>query len=171
MHLRPGVPADLPRLTEIYNHYVTNSYATFDTEPFTVDERRSWFSHYAQTGPHRLLVAAPAAGEVLGYATSSPFRPKSGYATTVELTVYVSPDADGRGIGSALYTRLLADLAGEDLHRAVAGIALPNDASVALHRRFDFTSVGVYTEVGRKFGRYFDVGWYQRPLGPAPTDR
>lgn len=161
--VRPGRVDDLPALTQIYNHYVVHSHATFDLEPFTVDERREWFGHYAASGPHRLLVA-DVVGVVRGYATSSTFRVKPAYATSVETTVYCSPSVAGRGIGTALYDELLGVLAGEDLHRAYAGVALPNEASEALHRRFGFREVGTYHEVGRKHGRWWDVRWYERPM-------
>ena len=161
--VRAGVPDDLPALTDLYNHYVTTSHVTFDVVPFSVDERQEWFSHYATTGPHRLLVAEDGAG-LLGYATSSPFRPKPGYRTTVETTVYVAEDAGGQGVGTALYERLFEVLADEDLHRAYAGVAVPNLPSRALHLRFGFTPIGVFREVGTKFGRYIDVEWFERPL-------
>jgi len=161
--VRAAQPADLPALTDIYNHYVRTSGVTFDTTEFTIDERQEWYSHYATTGPHRLLVAVEG-DEVVGYATSSPFRPKPGYVTSVEMSVYLLPDATGRGLGLLLYRELLAALAAEDLHRAYAGVALPNDASVALHKRVGFRELGTYLEVGRKFGRYWDVCWFERPL-------
>jgi phosphinothricin acetyltransferase len=161
--VRPGAADDLPALTALYNHYVTTSHVTFDIEPFSVEERREWFSHYGTRGPHRLLVAEDG-GRVLGYATSSPFRPKPGYRTTVETTVYVAEEAGGRGVGKALYARLFAVLADEDLHRAYAGVAVPNLPSRALHLRFGFAPIGVFREVGTKFGRYIDVEWFERPL-------
>ena len=135
--VRPGAEDDLAALTDIYNHYVTTSHVTFDDVPFSVDERREWLSHYAASGPHRLLVAEDE-GQILGYATSSPFRPKPGYRTTVETTVYVAEEAGGRGVGNALYARLFEVLADEDLHRAYAGVAVPNLPSRALHLRFGF---------------------------------
>jgi phosphinothricin acetyltransferase len=161
--VRTGRADDLPALTAIYNHYVEHTHVTFDVVPFTVEQRRDWFDHYGSSGPHRLLVATigPA---VLGYATSGPFRAKPAYAPSVETTVYCAPDALGRGIGRLLYDALLAGLAEEDVHRAYAGVALPNDASVALHRAFGFTDVGVFTEVGRKFDRWWDVLWLERQL-------
>lgn len=166
--IRAGAERDLPALTELYNHYVRHTVVTFDIEPFTVERRRrDWFDHYGDTGPHRLLVAADEEDAPLGYVTSSPFRPKAAYATSVETSIYLRPDATGRGLGALLYAALFDALDDEDLHRAYAGIALPNDPSVALHSRLGFTSVGVQTEVGRKFGRYVDVAWLQRPLGAA----
>jgi phosphinothricin acetyltransferase len=161
--VRPGTADDLAALTTIYNHYVTTSHVTFDDEPFSVDERREWLSHYATTGPHRLFVAEDE-GQILGYATSSPFRPKPGYRTTVETTVYVAEEVGGRGVGNALYARLFDVLADEDLHRAYAGVALPNLPSRALHLRFGFAPIGVFREVGTKFGRFIDVEWFERPL-------
>lgn len=160
---RPGRPADLDALTRIYNHYVENTHITFDLTPYTVEERGSWLGHYAERGRHRLLVAADG-DEVLGYATSGRFRDKAAYDPSVETTVYLAPAAVGRGVGSALYDALFTELANEDVHRAFAGVALPNDASLALHRRFGFTEIGTFREVGRKFGKWWDVTWLERPV-------
>ena len=153
----------MPRLTEIYNHFVLHTSASFEVEPWTVEARREWCAHYATTGPHRLLVAE-LDGVVRGFATSSRFAQRAAYARSVETSVYCEPVAVGRGLGTALYTRLFAELAGEDLHRAFAGVVLPNDASESLHQRFGFRPVGTYTEVGHKLGRWWDVRWYERPL-------
>jgi phosphinothricin acetyltransferase len=162
--IRPGDLADLPRLTAIYNHYITETPTTFDLDPFTVEQRRdAWFAHYARTGRHRLLVAERA-GEILGYTTSSQFRPKRAYETTVEMTIICAPEAVGQRLGQRLYEAIFPELAKEDVHAAVAGITLPNDASCALHERFGFRMVGVLPEVGRKFGKYWDVAWYERRL-------
>ena len=161
--IRSGQVADLSALTSIYNHYVEHTHVTFDTRPFTLEQRQQWLSHYATTGPHRLLVAV-IDDEVAGYATSSRFRDKAAYDTSVETTVYVRHGEARRGVGRALYGALFEALRGEDVHRAYAGIALPNDASIALHETFGFTEVGTYREVGRKFGRYWDVTWWERPL-------
>jgi phosphinothricin acetyltransferase len=162
--VRPAAEGDLARLSDIYNHYVLNSQATFDIEPRTDEQRRAWFAHYSTAGPYRLLVAVDD-GSVCGYATSSPFRERAAYATSVETSVYCDPEHLGRGVGSALYARLFEEIAREDLHRAYAGISLPNDASIRLHERFGFTKIGEYTEVGRKFGRYWNVVWYEKRLG------
>ena len=160
--VRHARDADLAGLTEIYNHYVVHSPATFDLEPFTPEQRRDWFDHYREGTPHQLLVAED--GDLLGYATSSRFRPKPAYGTTIETTVYLRPDAGGRGIGALLYAELFERLRREDVWRAVAGIVPPNDASVRLHLKFGFREVGRFTELGRKFGRYWDVVWYEKPL-------
>ena len=137
------------------------------TAPITIEARRDWFDHYAKTGRHRLLVAVEG-DQVVGFATSSRYRPKPGYLTSVETSIYLLPDAVGKGTGAKLYAELFKALEGEDVHRAYAGIALPNPASVALHEKFGFKRVALYTEQGRKFGRYWDVAWFEKPLGDAP---
>ena len=158
--IRVATAVDLPRLTEIYNHYVLHDHATFDDVAFS--DRSEWFAHYGSS-PHHLLVAE-VDGQVEGYATSSPYRPKPGYRTTVETSVYLAPGSGGKGLGSALYAALLPLLDAAGVHRALAGIALPNPASIALHERFGYRHVGTYTEVGFK-QRWIDVAWYERPTG------
>jgi len=165
VQVRPGAEEDLDALTDLYNHYVRETSITFDTATFTPEERRPWLLSHPVDGPHRLMVATDAdTQEILGYATSSPYRVKPAYETSVEVTVYVAPDAGRRGIGTLLYKALFEALADEDLHRAYAGIAQPNEASTRLHERFGFRYVGTYREVGRKFGRYWDVAWYEKDL-------
>jgi phosphinothricin acetyltransferase len=165
VQVRPGVEADLAALTDIYNHYVRETPITFDTAVFTPEERRPWLLSHPEDGRYLLKVAADAdSQEILGYATSSPFRAKPAYATSVEVTIYLAPDAGGRGIGTLLYKALFEALADQDVHRAYAGIAQPNEASRRLHERFGFRHVGTYREVGRKFGRYWDVAWYEKDL-------
>jgi phosphinothricin acetyltransferase len=160
--IRSAVRADLPRLTEIYNHYVVHTPVTFDLEPYTIEQRDAWFGQFAASGRYRLFVAEEN-GSLLGYAGSTRFRPKAAYETTIETTIYCAPQAMGKGIGSRLYAALFDALKGEDLWRYVAGYTLPNPASKALHDRFGFKLVGVFTENGRKFGRYWDVAWNERP--------
>ncbi|MFF3323142.1 GNAT family N-acetyltransferase [Streptomyces sp. NPDC002889] len=187
VQVRAGTAADLAALTEIYNHYVRETPITFDTAPFTPEQRRDWLLSYPEDGPYRLLVAqdvpnvdssssgCPAGSStagILGYATSSPFRPKAAYSTSVEVSVYCAPRATGRGIGTLLYEALFEALKDEDLHRAYAGIAVgtsaegggANAASARLHARFGFRHIGTYEQVGRKFGRYWDVAWYEKRL-------
>ncbi|MDG9707702.1 GNAT family N-acetyltransferase [Streptomyces sp. DH10] len=165
VQVRPGVEDDLEALTALYNHYVRETAITFDTAIFTPEERRPWLLSHPEDGPYRLMVATTLDSQrILGYATSSPFRAKPAYTTSVETTVYVAPHTGRRGIGTLLYKALFEALSGEDLHRAYAGIAQPNEASARLHERFGFRYVGTYREVGRKFGRYWDVAWYEKPL-------
>jgi phosphinothricin acetyltransferase len=169
VQVRPGAESDLEALTGIYNHYVRETPITFDTAVFTPEERRPWLLSHPEDGPYRLKVAVEGglgddSQRILGYATSSAFRAKPAYETSVEVTVYLAPDAGRRGVGTLLYKALFEALADEDLHRAYAGIALPNEASTRLHERFGFRHVGTYREVGRKFGRYWDVAWYEKEL-------
>ncbi|MFB0618557.1 N-acetyltransferase family protein [Streptomyces sp. AGS-58] len=165
VQVRAGIERDLESLTAIYNTYVRETAVTFDTVALTPEERRPWLLSHPQDGPHRLLVAAAADSQrILGYATSGPHRPKPAYATSVETSVYVAPESGRRGIGTLLYGALFEVLAAEDVHRAYAGIAQPNAASVRLHERFGFRRVGTFQEVGRKFGRYWDVAWYEKRL-------
>lgn len=161
--VRTAAIDDLDAITDIYNHYIVNTGATFDVTPFTARQRRGWFGQYSVSGSYRLLVATRG-GSVVGYATSSQFRGKPAYDPSIEVTVYLAHDAVGAGIGSLLYQQLFAELRGEDLHRAYSAIAQPNPASVALHRRFGFRDVGTLREVGRKHGQWWDVLWMERSL-------
>jgi phosphinothricin acetyltransferase len=161
--VRAGTEDDLDSMNDVYNHYIATSHATFDIKRIGLDARREWFSHYDTTGRYRVVVAI-ADDHLMGYASSSPYRPKQAYETSVETTVYVAPDVGREGIGTALYAALFDALDGEDIHRAYAGIALPNPASVRLHERFGFRCVGEFTEQGRKFGKYWDVAWYEKEL-------
>jgi phosphinothricin acetyltransferase len=146
--IRPAMRDDLPRLTEIYNYYVVNTPITFE---------------HAGAQRHRLFVAEDA-GRVVGWAGTGPFRDRAAYDTSTETTIYCAQDATGRGIGATLYREMFDALKNEDINRLLAGITIPNEASIALHRKFGFTEVGVFTECGRKFGKFWDVVWMERPL-------
>jgi phosphinothricin acetyltransferase len=169
VEVRPATESDLPVVNDVYNQYVAETHYTFDVEPMTIDERREWFTHYDETGRYRVMVAV-SEGIVIGYASSSRFRLKPAYETSIETSVYLAPESLGRGAGSRLYEGLFKALGGEDVHRAYAGIALPNPASIGLHERLGFKRVAHFTEQGRKFGRYWDVAWYEKPLGAEPKD-
>lgn len=168
VEIRPATVDDLSALNDIYNQYVLETHYTFDVEPMSAEARREWFSHYDTTGRYRVLVALSDAS-VIGYASSSRFRPKQAYETSIETSVYLAPESMGRGAGSLLYEGLFRALVGEDVHRAYAGISLPNPASVGLHERFGFKRVAHFTEQGRKFDRYWDVAWYEKPIGAEPA--
>jgi len=160
--IRPAELKDLGAIVDIYNHYVTTTHYTFDTEPFTAETRRPWFDQF-DGARHRCLVLVGGGG-VYGYANSAALKPKAAYETSVEVTIYLAPGATGRGAATPLYAALFSALAGQDVHRAYALIALPNDASIAFHRRFGFGEVAHLNEVGRKFDRYWDVAWYEKRL-------
>jgi phosphinothricin acetyltransferase len=161
--IRPGAQPDVEALTGLYNHYIRETPITFDLEPKTLAERSAWVAGFGACGRHRLLVAERA-GRAVGFACSHPFRSKAAYDTSVETSVYLEPGVTGQGLGARLYRALFEALAGEDVHRALAGITLPNAASLALHRRFGFEPVGVFHAVGYKFGRYWDVQWLEKAL-------
>ena len=161
--VRHARTADLAQINDIYNYYVINTPVTFDFEAVRIEERILWFERYTESGPHQLFVAE-AEGRMLGYAGSHAFRTKPAYQTTTEVTVYLAFDATGRGVGTQLYRALFDSLVGHDLHRAIAGITLPNEASVALHEHFGFEPAGVMHEVGRKFDKFWDVAWFEKRL-------
>lgn len=163
INIRAADRDDLPQLTEIYNYYVQNTPVTFDIEPYTVERRTPWFDQFAATGRYRLLVAEESS-TVVGYVGTTRFRVKAAYDPTVETTIYCGQGAIGKGVGGRLYSALFEAIAGEDIHRVVAGYTLPNPGSAALHARFGFKPIGVFSENGRKFGRYWDVAWTERPL-------
>ncbi len=162
--IRHAADGDLDALVSIYNHYVENTSVTLHTAPFSVPERIAWFASFSEDGPYRLLVAEDD-GEMLGFASSSPFKGRPGYDTSVETSIYLGPGANGHGVGTALFAALLELLtADERLHRAYGGITLPNAASIALHEKFGFERVGTYREVGYKFDKYCDVAWFEKNL-------
>jgi phosphinothricin acetyltransferase len=160
--IRAARADDLAAIVAIYNHYVATTHFTFDVQPYTTTTRQPWFAQF-DGRRHRCLVLETD-GTVLGYASAAPLQHKAAYATSVEVSVYLEPNAIGAGRGAALYTALFAALANEDVHRAYALIALPNTTSIALHRRFGFTQVAHLHEVGRKFDEYWDVAWFEKPL-------
>jgi phosphinothricin acetyltransferase len=162
--IRHAEARDLPSLLAIYNHYVADTHITFDIEPRTPDQRRAWLDGFAAAGRHQCFVAV-ADGEAVGWACSGKFKEKAAYDTSVETSVYVAPGHERKGLGRRLYQTLFDALAKEDVHRAFGGIALPNEASIGLHLAMGFHHIGTYPEVGRKFGKFWDVAWFAKPLG------
>jgi phosphinothricin acetyltransferase len=154
---------DAATLLGLRNHYIAASFATFDEAPLRLAAVQDWVAGFAATGPHRLLVAREG-DRLLGFCSSQAYRAHPAFARTIETSVYVAPDAAGTGVGSALYERLFADLGGAGLHRAVVGIALPNEASIRLHSRFGFQPVGVFDEYAHKNGRAISSQWMQRAM-------
>jgi phosphinothricin acetyltransferase len=161
--VRPGTEQDRAAIVEIINYTAANSHATFSTRPTTVAEQRERFDQFALTGPYRLLVA-DRGGQVVGYACSQRYREGDAFAETVELSIALAADCRGGGVGSTLYRALFDALADEPVHTILVGIAMPNEASVALHRKFGFTEVGVFREYAVKNGQYLSSLWMQRFL-------
>lgn len=160
--IRSATPADAPGVLAIYGPVVRDTHVSFEAEPPTVEEMAERIE--ATLREHPWLVAVSEKGEILGYAYGSSFRSRPAYRWTVEVSAYVLPDARGRGIGRALYRRLLDELEERGFVTALAAIALPNAESVAFHEAFGFERVGVFRDVGFKLGGWWDVGWWQRPL-------
>lgn len=166
MRIGRATGGDLPQIVDIFNDVAATSIATFDTRPSSVAERRRWFEQFASTGPFQLLVARRD-GTVVGYTASQRYRDHDAFRETVEVSIAIRPEFRGQGVGTSLYRALFDRLAGEPVHVAVAGIAMPNDASVALHRKVGFTDVGTFREYAVKNGRYISSLWLQRlsPFG------
>lgn len=163
MRIRAARPADAEGLNRIYNPFILETAATFETAAITEGERRRWIEERLSNPRCPAVVADDDAG-IAGFANASPFDPRAAYETSVKVSVFVAPEAQGRGVGADLYGALFSALADADLHRAYALIVAPNPASVALHRRFGFTHVSTLDEVGRKFGRYYSVMWFEKRL-------
>ena len=161
--VRAATTEDIPALASIYGREAREGYATFDVEPRSHD---AWLPYVGSSAPGDLALVAvdDAHSVVLGYATSSAYRPKPAYARTRESTVYVDPSAQGRGVGRALYAELLARLRAAGVHVVVAFVALPNEASTALHTSLGFTAAGTLREVGHKHDRWVDVELWQLRL-------
>ena len=157
--VRAVTPADAGAVAAIYNHYVLQTVVTFEEEPVTSDEMSRRIDE-VRAGSLPWFVAERA-GAIAGYAYASRWRARSAYRFSSEVTVYLAPEQGRRGIGSALYAELLSALRGSGLHAAIGGIALPNDASVALHEKFGFKKVAHFEQTGFKFNRWIDVGYWE----------
>ena len=145
----------------IYNVEVTESTVTFDLVPRTLDEQRGWLS--ARSGAHAVLVAEDG-GDVVGFASVSPYRDRPAYSTSVEDSVYVRRDQQGKGVGKLLLAELVTLATSHGFHAMIARIVGGHEASIALHRSLGFEVVGTEREVGRKFGRWLDVLVMQKLL-------
>lgn len=152
--IRTATLDDAEAIRSIYNVEVTTSTVTFDLEPRSLEAQRGWLA--ARSGAHSAIVAVDA-GEVIGFASLSPWKDRPAYRTSVEDSVYVQRDRQGAGVGRLLLTRLL-EVANESGFHAVFGrIVGGHEASIALHQALGFEVIGVEKEVGRKFGRWLDV--------------
>lgn len=150
---------DATQIAEIYNHYVLNTVVTFEEEPVSAADMGNRIADVLALGLPWLVVEKD--GHVLAYAYATRWKPRSSYRYSVEITVYASPHVARNGMGSALYTELFARLRSRGIHAAVGGIALPNEASVALHEKFGMKKIAHFSEIGFKAGRWIDVGYWQ----------
>jgi L-amino acid N-acyltransferase YncA len=161
MLIRPATSADARVCQNIYAPFVTDNWVSFELAIPSINEMEARISTYSES---HLWLLADIDGQVAGYAYGSPHRTREAYGTSCDVAVYVDPAFSRRGVGRALYDALLPVLKAKGNHAAFAGIALPNDASIALHEVCGFTPIGIYREVGWKMGGWRDVGWWQRLL-------
>lgn len=160
--IRPATPDDAAAIVEIYNHYVATTVISFEERPVTVEEMAGRIREVTSALP---WLVHEADGRVTGYAYATRWRVRSAYRFAAETSVYLAPGQGGKGVGSALYTRLLEELRAREIHMAIGGIAQPNPASVALHERLGFEKVAHFKQVGRKFDRWIDMGYWELQLG------
>jgi phosphinothricin acetyltransferase len=163
--IRTATEADAAALLTIYRHYVETTAVSFETVTPTVDE---FAARIAKAVAGWQWLVAERDGRCVGYAYGGLHRERSAYRWSTEVSAYVHPDHHRQGIGRALYARLLDELARKGYCSAYAAITVPNDASVALHLGVGFEPIGVFRSVGRKFGAWHDVAWFQRHLRDAP---
>jgi phosphinothricin acetyltransferase len=156
-----ATPADAESIRRIYNREVIESTATFDLVPRSIEQQRGWLA--ARSGAYAAVVAE-LDGRVAGFGSLSPYKDRPAYSTSVEDSVYVEPEFQGRGVGRAILDELLAVAVGHGFHAVFARIVGGHEASIALHRRAGFEVVGTEREVGRKFGRWLDVVVMERLL-------
>lgn len=159
--IRPATAADAAAIADIYRPYVEQTRISFEEiapDPAEIAQRMS--------NPLYPWLAAEEDGQVLGFANSSAFRARHAYRWTVEVGIYVAPGATRRGIGRALFSRLLDILTAQGFVSAIGAIALPHEASVGLHEAFGFVHAGTYAHVGYKLGEWADVGLWQKDLAP-----
>ncbi|PMS34731.1 phosphinothricin acetyltransferase [Trinickia symbiotica] len=160
--IRTGAPEDAFSISRLYNHYVLNTTVTFETDEVSSGEMASRIHEVTAAGLP--WVIAELDGRLVGYAYASKWKGRCAYRYSVESTVYVDAEHTGKGIGTELYGALLARLRSGKTHVVIGGIALPNEGSVALHEHFGFRKVAHFNEVGFKFERWIDVGYWQTTL-------
>lgn len=168
--IRPIDDTDYQAIVSIYNHYITHSIATFELETIDTGSIANRVEHILGCGLP-WLVAEDENANVLGYAYASQWKERLAYKNSVEVTVYLHPELKAKGVGSQLYQVLFARLKQAGVHAVMAGISLPNPASVALHEKFAMQKVAHFAEVGRKFGQWIDVGYWQLLLADKPSEK
>lgn len=159
LQLRHAAAEDAVRIAAIYNHYVANTVITFELDPVPVEEMAARVGEVHAQGLPWLV--AEAGDAVLGYAYAMRWRARAAYRHSVESSIYLAPEAVGRGIGRALYAGLIAELRRLDVHTVIGGAAQPNPASAALHAALGFDEVAHFRETGYKFGQWIDVVYWQ----------
>jgi phosphinothricin acetyltransferase len=167
MTIRPATTDDAAVCARIYAPYVTDTLVSFETEPPTAEEMaRRIESSLAEHAWLVLETEGEAGQEVIGYAYATQHRTRAAYRWACDVSIYLDQERRGKGVGKALYAALFPILKERGYRRALAGIALPNDASIGIHRSFGFTDVGTYKNIGWKFDAWHDVAWMQLDLDP-----
>jgi L-amino acid N-acyltransferase YncA len=159
--LRQCTPSDAARVCDIYNYYVRETVITFEESPVLEAEMAQRISSITA---HLPWLVWETDQEIVGYAYASPWKVRAAYRYSVESSIYLAPQATGRGLGSQLYTALIADLRQRGLHCVIGGAALPNPASVSLHEKLGFDKVAEFKQVGFKLGRWIDVAYWELVL-------
>jgi len=159
MKIRTANLEDAPAIAAIYNFYVETSHSTFETENVNESEMRRRVSEILENYP---FLVGEENSEIIGYAYASRYKTRAGYRHSVEVSVYIKNGIEGKGVGTILYENLFAELKAKPIHAIVAGIALPNDASIRLHEKFGFEKVAHFREIGFKHGRWIDVGYWEK---------
>lgn len=159
MNIRLADLADAAQVAAIYNFYIATSHATFELEPVSPVEMEDRMRQTTSAGYPFLVCESD--DEIVGYAYSQPFKSRAAYRHSVEVSVYIKEGSEGRGIGKMLYDDLLPEVFKGDYHAVIAGISLPNEASIKLHEKYGFEKVAHFREVGFKFGRWIDVGYWE----------
>ncbi|MEZ5428374.1 MAG: N-acetyltransferase family protein [Pyrinomonadaceae bacterium] len=162
MSVRFVRPEDAEQVARIYNYYVENGHQTFETAPVGAAEMGERISAISEKYPYLVFEEN---GEVLGYAYAALYKIRQAYRHSAEISVYVKWGVRSRGIGRRLYEKLFEELKETDIHAVIAGISLPNEASVRLHQSFGMEKVAHFREVGYKFGRWIDVGYWEIVMG------
>jgi phosphinothricin acetyltransferase len=163
--IRVAKEADAASLLSIYRPFVERTAVSFETQLPTVSD---FAARIATVIAGWQWLVAERNGQCVGYAYASSHRERAAYRWSVEVSTYVHADYHRQGIGRALYVQLFEDLTQKGFCNAYAGITLPNEESVAMHRNVGFEPIGIFKAVGRKFGRWHDVEWFQRRLRQAP---
>ena len=159
VNVRSIMATDAEAVAAIYNHYVRQTIITFEENAVSSAEINTRIQEVQSDSLPWLC--AEQAGQIIGFAYAGKWKGRCAYRFSAEVTVYVSPDRIGGEIGSHLYSQLLPALKAREIHAALGGIALPNEASVAFHEKFGFKKVAHFKEVGFKFNRWIDVGYWQ----------
>ena len=162
--IRPVTSADATEIARIYNHYIEQSTITFEEKAVTEEEIADRINHVQESWPWLVFEQE---NDLIGYAYATQWSGRCAYRYSAESSVYLDPAACGRGLGTALYSKILDELRKRQMHVVIGGIALPNDSSIALHEKLGFKKVAHFSEVGFKFGQWIDVGYWQLTQKPV----